>query len=155
MAEGVRVDVRDALVISALNTPGGGVYDWRNETEAKLLGALFADSPINDPLDAVHRGGVVGTYKRSWVTRRQGNGHRIGFQAENFADHAIYVEYGRSASTKIQVFSWTGWHGDIRAVGFPWHTGTRGRKGTHFLVHTTNRVMAAACGGAYVPLAAV
>lgn len=152
MAEGVRVNINDATIISALNTPGGLVAEWRNDTEAKLLARCYETSPVNDVLNAVHRDGVVGEFQRSWVTRRQGNGHRVGFQIENFADHAIYVEEGRSGSTKIQVFSWTGWHGDIRAVGFPWRSGTRPREGQHVLRNAANAVLAAQTGGSYTPL---
>jgi hypothetical protein len=152
---GVRVKVSDATIISALNTPGGLVFDWRNETENDLLVRCVADSPVNDVLNQLHREGTApppGEFQRSWVTRRQGNGHRVGFQIENFADHAIYVEEGRSGSTKVQVFSWTGWHGDIRAVGFPWRSGTRPREGQHVLRNAANAVLAAQTGGSYTPL---
>jgi len=153
MADDVRVDIKDAYVISALNTPGGLVAEWRNDTEAQLLERCFVTSPVNDIENAVHRiPRVPGVYQKSWVTKRYGNGHRIGFQIENFADHAIFVEEGRSASTKVQRFSWTGWHGEIRAVGFPWGTGTRGRDGQHILRDATNAVMARATGGSYTPL---
>lgn len=142
MPEGVRVNINDATVISCLNTPGGLIYEWRNAREREVLDWAFTNSPVNDELNAVHRplAPPPGTYKASWVTKRQGNGHRIGFQIENFADHAIFVEEDRSGSTKIQVFSWTGWDGDIRAVGFPWQTGTKRRDGRHVLRNAANYV---------------
>jgi hypothetical protein len=156
---GVRVNINDATVISALNTPGGEVYEWRNKVEAKLLFEVFEDSPVNDVANALHRKAPVGEFQRSWVTRRQGNGHRLGFQIENFADHAIYVEEGRSASTKPQRFSWAAWGGEIGWVGSPlpkgavsWGRGTSARLGYHILRDATNRVLAAATGGAYTPL---
>jgi hypothetical protein len=150
MAEGVRVNINDATVISALNTPGGAVHEWRNDTEHDLLQWVFLTSPVNDPLNAEHRGGVVGTYKASWVTRRQGNGHRIGFQIENFADHAIYVEEGRRASWRWERFSWTA-HDPPGSIDV--HArGTSGRDGRHILRDGTNHVMAQATGGAYIPL---
>jgi hypothetical protein len=152
MADNVRVDIKDALIISALNRPGGGVNDWRNGTEEQLLARCYATSPVNDRLDAVHRGGVVGVYKASWVTRRQGNGHRVGFQIENFSDHAIYVEEGRGPSHKFQTFSWTRWGGEIRSVGGrAGGRGTFGRDGKHILRDATNSVMATRAEG-YVPL---
>lgn len=152
MADGVRVDIKDAYIISALNTPGGAVHNWRNDTEEQLLIRCFETSPVNDVLDAVHRGGIVGEYQRSWVTRRYGNQHRVGFAIENFADHAIFVEEGRSASTKVQRFSWSEWGGDIRVVGFPWGTGTKRRDGQHVLRNATNAVLARTTGGSYTPL---
>ena len=154
MAVDVRVKISDATVISALNTPGGDVNEWRTEVEREVLEGVFLASPINDVLNAVHRGGAVGEFKASWVTRRQGNGHRVGFQIENFSDHAIYVEEGRSASTKFQEFSWTGWGGEIRAVGRGTGSprGTRGRDGKHILRDVTNRVLMRETGGAYTPL---
>jgi hypothetical protein len=133
---GARVDIKDATIISALNTPGGAVFEWRNDTEDAVLSNAYATSPTNDVLNAQHRGGVVGTYKASWVTRRQGNGHRVGFQIENFADHAIYVEYGRRPSTKHEVFSWTG-HKPPGLIDLHEH-GTMGWDGKHVLRNAVN-----------------
>ena len=150
----VRVIVNDATVISALNTPGGAVFEWRNETEAAVLAQAFMTSPINDPANTRHdtKGfrPPVGTYKASWVTRRQGNGHRVGFAIENFADHAIFVEEGRGPSTGWERFSWAKGSppGAIRVAKH----GTRGWNAQHILRNAVNAVMPGATGGAYAPL---
>jgi hypothetical protein len=120
MAEGVRVTIDDRLIISALNTPGGGVFRWRDEVGSDIKVTAEAMSPINDPLNARHRGGVVGTYKAGWDWDRRGSsGHHVVARVTNSADHAIYVEFGRTASSKMQIFSWTAWGGDIRRIGGP------------------------------------
>lgn len=147
MPEDVRVEITDATVISALNTPGGLVFQWRNDTERAVLERCYATSPVNDVANAAHRGGMVGEFKASWVTRRRGGRHRVGFEIENFSDHAIYVEEGRGPSSKRQTFSWTEWGGDTRTV-----SGTRGREGQHILRNAVNRVLSSATGGAYTPL---
>lgn len=155
MAEGVKVHIDDATIISALNTPGGAVHEWRNETERMLLAQCRVQSPVNDVLNAMHRGGVVGEYAASWVTDRYGNGHRIGFRIENFADHAVYVEEGRRGSAKTQTFSWTRWGGEIRTVGIGAGAvafGTRPRDGKHILRDAANAILAAQTGGSVVPL---
>lgn len=149
----VRVDITDATIITALNTPGGAVYEWRNDTEREVLLEAVATSPVNDPLNARHRTSPPpGDFKRSWVTRRQGNQHRVGFSIENFSDHAIYVEEGRRASTKVQQFSWTEWGGAIGVVGRPFGTGTYSRPGRHVLRDAVNVVLERQTGGAYTPL---
>jgi hypothetical protein len=137
------VHITDARIIQACNTPGGPVYEWRNKKEAEVLRVAYNLSPVNDPQNAQHRGGNVGTFRRSFVSRRTGNQHHVGFVVENFADHAIYVELGRSASSKRQVFSWTAWGGDIRAV-----PATRRREGQHVLRRAVN----AASGGDWGPV---
>lgn len=120
MAAGVKVTISDHLIISALNAPGGGVYRWRDEIGKEIKAIAEATSPINDPLNAMHRGGEVGTYKFGWDWDRRGSsGHHTVARVTNSSDHAVYVEYGRSGSTKLQIFSWTAWHGDIRRVGGP------------------------------------
>ena len=150
----VQVHITDATVISALNTPGGDVYTWRNDTESDLLAACVLDSPIGDVLNTLHDSTrpPIGDYAASWVTRRQGNGHRVGFQIENFSDHAIYVEEGRGASRKQQTFSWAVLGGQIITVGGRFGGGTAARDGEHILRDATNRVLARATGGSYAPL---
>jgi hypothetical protein len=120
MAPSASVSISNAAVITALNTPGGAVYEWRDEIAKEIMATAFANSPVNDPLNAMHRGGVVGTYKASWDWDRQGSGgHHVVARVVNTADHAIYVERGRSGSSKMQIFSWTEWEGDIRRIGGP------------------------------------
>lgn len=146
----VRVNITDRSVISACNTPGGVVFEWRDDVAEKITRAAIIASPVNDPLNAVHRGGEVGEYQRSWGFDRVGsNQHRVRATIYNGADHADIVEFGRRASFKSQVFSWGEFNppGDIRRVGF-----TRSRPGNHILRDATNRVMVTATGGAYSPL---
>jgi hypothetical protein len=146
MATDVRVKVTDATIISALNTPGGAVHVWRNETERDLLELCYRTSPVNNPANAMHRGGLVGVYKASWVTRRRGNQHRVGFAIENVSDHAIFVEEGRSASSGTEAFST---EDRARTIVVP---GSAARPGRHILRDATNRILMRATGGAYTPL---
>lgn len=102
----VTVKVTDRAIISALNTPGGAVYEWRDEVGREVKRFAEAIAPVNNPGNAEHRGGEVGTYQRSFgFDRRGSSGHHVIARVTNDADHAIYVEYGRSSSTKLQIFS--------------------------------------------------
>jgi hypothetical protein len=152
MPSSVRVTISDELLISALNTPGGAVYEWRDDTGDWITDYARRTAPVNNPLDAVHRDGVVGTYRDSFYFSRYGNGHRLGARIGNIADHAIYVEEGRSASTQFQQFSWTKWGGDIRSVGRGgWAgRGTAARGGRHILRNAVNA--RAANTGDYGPI---
>lgn len=151
----VEVRITDRTVISALNTPGGAVYEWRDETMRAIADRAWMRSPVNSPLNARHRGGVTGEYKRGWrVSRGGSNGHRVRLTVSNISDHAIYVEEGRSPSTKFQAFSWSRWGGETRWVGRPTRAnfrrggrlprgggGTAGRPGKHVLRNATNLVL--------------
>ena len=114
----------------AIQRPGGPgnamARKWRRTavTTAKKL------APVNDPLDAMHRGGKVGTYKRSFKTDKIGtNGSYIRTSVKNTAGHAVFVEEGRRASKRTdQRFSWTKWGGRIQIA-----RQTRGRDGNHVL----------------------
>ncbi len=134
----VTVDVSDAAIIRALNTPGGPVYEWRNDREREVLFRAHELSPVNDVLNAQHRGGVVGVFQASWVSRKTGNQHHLGFVVENFADHAIYVEEGRRPSNRYEVFSWVNNDppGDIQVRP----RGTSGYTGHHVLQRAVNSV---------------
>lgn len=159
MADGVDVDIDDRLIISACNTPGGGVYEWRDDAAVDVGLWATARSPVNDPSNARHRGrvrgsdpaNVPGLFKKSWGWDRMGsNGHRVRATIYNGAPHAQIVEYGRRDSVKWETFAWTGHRprGAIRThVG-----GTRGRRGTFILHHATNTVMPTKVDG-YTPLA--
>lgn len=116
----VNVKISDRAIISALNTPGGDIYRWRDEVTREVWATAIATAPINNPLNAVHRGGVVGQYKAGFDWDRRGSsGHHTVGRVTNSVDYAIYVELGRSESRKLQIFSWTAWGGDIRRVGGP------------------------------------
>jgi hypothetical protein len=120
MAEGVKVRVSDAAIIDILNTPGGAVFRWRDEIGKDIRNTAIRKSPENDPLNAVHRGEEVGSYKLGWRFNRIGSqGHTVRANVFNIEPHAVYVEYGRSGSTKMQIFSWTEWEGGIYRIGGP------------------------------------
>jgi hypothetical protein len=147
MARGVTVDISNALIITALNVPGQPVHNWSERVERRIRTRATSSSPVNNPLNAEHRGGVVGTYKASWRGDRIGtNGHKVRCTVINVSDHAAVVEYGRSGSKKYQRFSWTRWGGDIRVAE------TRGRGGQHILRDATNAVMPGMTNGRYTPL---
>jgi hypothetical protein len=132
MAGGVKVTINDHAIISALNTPGGAIHEWRDEVGSQIKALAQARSPINNPMNAEHRGGEVGTYKAGWDWDRRGSsGHHVVARVTNSADHAIYVEYGRSGSRKLQIFSWTEWGGGINRVGGPTPVATKD-DGTHW-----------------------
>lgn len=139
MASDVEVDISDVAIISALNTPGGGVFEWRDEVAHDVIGKAIAMSPVNDINNAVHRGGVVGTYKASWGFDRMGsNGHRVRAVIYNGSDHADLVEFGRGVSNSFEVFSW-------RSAVPPGSKvirehGTRGYNGRHVLARAVNAV---------------
>ena len=103
----VEVDISQAQVTLVLNAPGGLVNDWMRETIAGIEAAAIANSPINDVLNAMHRGGVVGTYKASWRSPAITNGsNSVSGTVENTAGHAIFVEEGRDHVVGQQRFSW-------------------------------------------------
>ena len=137
MAEGVEVDIDDRAIITALNAPGRPVFRWRDEQARAITNRAINTSPVNSPLNAMHRGGAVGTYKASWGFDRVGsNGHVVRATIFNSADHADIVEFGRRGSSGYERFSWTRWGGEIRGVPH----GTSGRPGKHILRNATNSV---------------
>lgn len=98
--------------------PGGVLW---NEVEKWLIETDYiakATAPVNDPLNAMHRGGVVGIYKAGFRSRHTRTRTSIGFVYRNVANHAIFVEKGRRASARPQVFSWTRKGGKIRRYQF-------------------------------------
>jgi len=137
MAADVEVHVDDRAIITALNTPGGAVYEWRDQAAEGIIGIAIANSPVNDVLNAQHRGGVVGTFKASWAYDRVGsNGHRVRATVFNGADHAEFVEFGRAPSKGVETFSWRSFTppGDIQTRLH----GTIGYRGRHILRDATN-----------------
>jgi hypothetical protein len=137
----LRVEVDDNAVWKQLNGAGGtgGVAGYRDALLLHAQSIAVAWSPVNDPLNAKHRGGVVGTFQASWRVSRSRPAPWISAgRLRNVAGHAIYVERGRSASSKKQRFSWTRWGGRIRWAGdfgkyrAPFFLGTEisGMKGT-------------------------
>ena len=95
-------------ISAALNGVGGPVRIWRDTTAAEAFALAIERAPVNNPLNAQHRGGVVGTYKAKMdMTLEGSNQTRLRFTITNFSQHARFVENGRSASFKHQFFSWT------------------------------------------------
>lgn len=121
--------VSNRLLVRSIHVGTGGVGKWRTVTTRMLEAQCIALAPVNKPGDAVHRGGVVGTYRDGFDTDNRGTrGTRLIGRVTNSAPHAVYVEWGRSASNKDQFFSWT------RHGGIPqWYTGTRARAGRHVM----------------------
>jgi hypothetical protein len=120
MAADVQVNISGTAVIKALNTPGGAVREWVDDVAGDITAMARNLSPVNNPLNALHRGGDVGTYKASWSWNRRGSrGHTVAGRVENSANHATIVEFGRAASTKMQIFSWTEWDGGVYRIGGP------------------------------------
>lgn len=109
-----------------LNGPGAPVWNWRELAANTALTTALALAPVNNPLNATHRGGRVGTYKAGIRMHRTGNQYGLGFNISATAGHSRYVENGRSASSRPQRFGWTG----HRPPGAIWTVGrTRGRAG--------------------------
>jgi len=130
MPAGVRVKIDEHAIIQALNTPGGGVVDWLAEQGELVKEEAEAIAPINDEMDAQHRGGVVGLYAAAFDTNLTDYGsRRPKVHIFNDMEYAIYVEEGGpGASGTKQSFSWTGWEGEIRKT-----YNQRGYPGRHVL----------------------
>jgi len=133
----VEVSIPDANIIRVLNSPGGPVSNWRDQVGQRVVNTARTLAPVNSVLNAQHRGGGVGEYKASfdWERGHSGNQHLVRAVITNFSDHAIYVELGRGPSYSRQVFSWTGWGGQTRAV----HA-TRGWAGQHVMQRALDQV---------------
>ena len=123
----VDVDISATQVHLALNAPGGLVFEWMRETLNAIEQLAMANSPVNNPLNAMHRGGVVGTYKRSWSTTPPiTSADGVSGSVSNSAAHAYFVEEGRGPALQTeQVFSWTGFkppgsiHQVMNTKGYP------------------------------------
>ncbi len=111
---------------------------WRERTMQLAKGFAITTAPVNNPLNAQHRGGKVGTYKASFVVQRTGNQYGRGFKISNTADHAVFVENGRSATRRQQYFSWS------KEGGIPrWYTKTRGRPGDRIIERAVETALTA------------
>jgi hypothetical protein len=119
MPRWVTVRVSDKLIIKACNTPSGsgGVARSMNKTAKKVKLRAVQLSPRNNPMNATHRGGVVGTYQRSFKTRRYGNGHILVREIWNTSDHAAIVEDGRRSTRWGQTFWEDRWPGHRHWLG--------------------------------------
>ena len=138
MAVDVDVDVSDIAIISALNTPGGGVFRWRDDTATDIIRIAMMRSPVNDVFDALHRGGIVGTYIRAWGYDRTGsNGHRVRATIYNGAAHADIVEFGRRRSHKEETFAWR-YHVPAGAIDVHQHGTSARMLAAHVLRNAVN-----------------
>lgn len=136
----ISTNINRTTVAFALNNPANGpVWRYRELSMHAALTACIAGAPVNDPLNAVHRGGVVGTYKASMRSDRIGsNQYQLRFNITNSAGHAGVVENGRAGSSKDQFFSWAG---GVNPGKPEWHRRTGAREGTHHIEETVRRVM--------------
>jgi hypothetical protein len=141
--------------VHACNTPGGAVFEWRDDVGDRATNVAIGFSPVGLVADAGSRGGVVGTFKASWGWDRVGsNGHTVRATIYNGSDHAEFVEFGRGPSGKRQVFTWSVFGGDWVTAG-PGNTDMRmtgGFEGQHVLQRAINAVLGEATGGAYTPI---
>ena len=91
MYDAVRKTVRRAKVIAVANAPVGNPGDYRH----RVFFPAFFPGPR-----------TPGTYKASFRSDIRGTrGPNVVGNLRNNADHAIYVERGRSATTANQTFS--------------------------------------------------
>jgi hypothetical protein len=133
-----RVNINTATVWQGLHSRRGCVREWVDDLAETTKRNAERAAPVNDPLNAVHRGGVVGTYKRSFgISGAGSNQHSTKRTVYNSAPHARIVEFGRRPTRKWQTFSWTFWKGDIRTVTF-----TEGRDGQHILENAARKAAA-------------
>lgn len=150
MAGGVDVDINKLQVWAVLNGPAGAIFDWRDDVAEAIVRECIFLSPINNPANARHRGGIVGTFKRRWHWDRIGsNGDVVRAFIENQAGHAKYVEFGRGPSFMWEKFSWIK-HKPPGAIRV--HPGGTGaRQGEHLLRDVVNSTMPQYVSG-YTPL---
>ena len=132
-----KVYISDQLIIRACNSdPFGIVARDMNKTMKRIKLRAIRYAPRNEVMDAMHRGGVVGTYQRSFRTnKRPSNQHIVTRTVYNIAPHARFVERGRRSTRfnpgsrgRYEKFTWTATGGQL--IELP---GTRGRKGQHVL----------------------
>lgn len=99
--------ISDGKIIKALNFPGKPAANWRDYFVIQVARYARESAPVNKVSDAMHRGGAVGEYKRSFEWDRIGsNGHKLYGRVYNTASYANYVERGKGPSAKDQFFSW-------------------------------------------------
>lgn len=140
MPGGVEVDVSDLTVISALNTPGGAVFEWRDKVAAMVVAEATATARVGSIMNQIHRVPTIGEWQRSFGMDRVGsNGHRVRATIYNGSGHAWWMEEGRMPSGGWERFAWRGANG--RIIIRP--HGTRGFRGDHTLRKAVNTVGAA------------
>ena len=151
MAIDVQVDISDRAVISACNTPGGPIYEWRDDTAVEIIRLATAASPVNDILNTLHdlTRPPIGDFQRKWgFDRRGSNGHRVQATIFNGSEHADIVEFGRRRTFGQETFAWTEHIPPGETDTHP--RGTAGREGNHVLRNAVNAHGART--GDYAPL---
>jgi hypothetical protein len=148
MASFTKVEISEALVIKALNTPSGsgGVWRWIEGVAQQTRRNAIKIAPVGNPLDSLHRPEPPGRYKKSFRIRRVGsNQHILVRQIINTAPHAIIVEKGRR-STRFDPSSkggpWERFSWSKRGGKFGSYAGTSGRAGHHVVERSFERAMA-------------
>jgi len=146
LSTNVRSTVTRTSIRVGMNVgPNGPVWRWREIAMRLAEFNAIAAAPVNNPLNAVHRGMRVGEYKRSFSTDRRGsNQYVLRFSLSNSAAHAKYVEDGNSATQRWMYFSWS----KGMYAGQPiWRKGRRGRAGKHIIEIAAKSAIVATTGG--------
>lgn len=141
MADGVRVDIDPVRFFRATNGPGGVTRQFMNRVRIQTADHLQRNAPRNSPQNERHRERGSPNYALGFKTEMYGNQSGTGFRLSNTVNHAAVVEFGRSGSTKNQVFSWKKWGGEIR------RSPTKARPGTRYMQRTAERVVRRAAAG--------
>jgi hypothetical protein len=110
-------DIRAAATYTAFGVSGTKsvelgppAADFLKTLSESTLRKARSLAPINNPMNAAHRGGKVGTYKASFkrTKRPVRQGISVAYmRVVNTAAHASIVESGKPYVRKRQVFTWT------------------------------------------------
>lgn len=117
----------------ATNGPTGVTRQFMRQLSVKTADHLQRNAPRNPVGNELHRSRVP-RYADSFRSQVYGNLNRTGFRMTNVSEHAIYVEKGRTGSTKNQYYSYVGEPGGAR-----WHGGTPPRNPTNYMDKTMTR----------------
>lgn len=155
--------ISGVTIYKALHAEGGVVDDWMDSIVQQLFEyskALTVErvgdgTGMNNPLNAGHRGGVVGTYLANWGWDSKGTNRRQSQRRfNNSSPHADIVEFGRPYVRRRQVFTWKDALGPGTFRNGRWYRGeprpggevstprTRARRGQH-IVRDATRIVAA------------
>jgi len=102
--------ISDTLILRALHFPGKPLFRWRDNFAKDVHRIAKHHAPVGHEINALHRGGITGTYKAGLTWNRRGSrGHVSVARIEANAPHSRYVENGRNPSYEPQFFSWSGY----------------------------------------------
>lgn len=147
---GVKVNITQRDIMQAIATPGGPLWDWREQVAQGIISQAEITAPVNDIGNAAHRGGGVGEFQRSFKPERYGNQTTVGLRIINTSDHAIYAELGRGDSTQANKFMAVG-DTEPHVIG-RYGQFVRGWPGNHTLRDAANAVLGRATGSSVTPL---